>query len=220
MLVRDYTDGKCGSLRIAGNYLTANYLIPVWAAALKQIHKNMTIKVTTNKTAAAVNELLNYQADAAVLGGGAIIHKNELCIKKIMTDELWFVAAPNHKYANKIISLETIISEPFILRENGSYNHFTLEALCHIHNLKAPKIALEFDGLHESLMAAISGYGIVFCSSLTVHEFITAGKLSRIYVKDIDLINEIVLCTRKNEPYSPLLQNFFAVIPTTQISAS
>lgn len=81
---------------------------------------------------------------------------------KIMDDDLWFVASPNHKYANKKVSLDNIMLEPFIMREKGSYARVLLESLCHISSSKVPDIALEFNGLHETLMASTSGYGVSF----------------------------------------------------------
>ncbi len=211
-MIRDYKEGEIGTLKIAGNYLASNYLIPSWAAKLKQFSEDINIEVTTTNTEEAVDRLVGYQSDIAVLGGGGGIHSEQIMVKKIMEDELWFVAPPGHKYANQAITLSNLMLEPFVMREKGSYNRLRLESLCHTFNLSLPKITLEFDGLHETLMASVAGYGINFCPAIAARELITEGKLARIYVKDIRLTNEIVVCTRKDEPYSPLVERFLSII--------
>jgi len=75
-----------------------------------------------------------------------------------------------------------------------------------------PKIAIEFNGLHETLMASTSGYGVSFCSSIAAREFIDMGKLSRVYVDNINLKNKIVICVRKDEEVPSLVKNFISII--------
>ena len=212
-MVRNYQEGKIGTLKIAGNYLASNYLIPPWAARLKQFCEDIAIEVTTTNTEEAVDRLIGYRSDIAVLGGGGVVHSDQITVKKIMEDELWFVAPPDHKYANQTVSLSDLMSEPFVMREKGSYNRLRLESLCHAFHLSLPKITLEFDGLHETLMASAAGYGINFCPAIAARELVASGKLARISVKDpVNLINDIVVCTRKDEPHSPLVDRFFSMI--------
>lgn len=211
-MVKNYKDGKCGLLKITGNYLASNYLIPAWAAKLKQLCADIRIEVTTSNTEDAVNRLIGCQTDIAVLGGGGVIHKDQITVQKIMEDELWFVAPPNHKYADRTVSLSEIVLEPFVMREKGSYDRLRLEALCHTFHLSLPRITLEFDGLHETLMASVSGYGVNFCPAIAARKLVADKKLARIYVKGVNLINEIVVCMRKGEPPSPLAEKFLSVV--------
>jgi len=125
---------------------------------------------------------------------------------------LWFVASTNHKYANKKVGLADIMLEPFIMREKGSYARVLLESLCYTYSIRLPKIAIEFNGLHETIMASTSGYGVSSCSSIAAKEFIDMGKLSRVYVDNINLKNEIVICVRKNEEVPSLVKNFISII--------
>ncbi|MBV7276671.1 LysR family transcriptional regulator [Clostridiaceae bacterium UIB06] len=211
-LVKNYIQGKNGTLKIAANYLASNFLIPKYAACLKQQNENINIKITTMNTDAAVNHLINYEVDVAVTGCGAINYIDKVNLNKISEDELWFISAPNHQYANKNVSLTDIMLEPFVMREKGSYARVRLESICHTHGIRLPNIALEFDGLHEVLMAVMSGYGLNFCSSMAARELVDVKKLSRVYVDDVNLKNEIFICTRKNENTSPLVNNFISTI--------
>ncbi|WML34674.1 LysR family transcriptional regulator [Clostridium sp. OS1-26] len=208
ILISDYIQGKKGTLKIAGNYLASNFLIPKWASYLKQQNEDINIEVTTMNTEDAVQRLISYQVDVAVVGSGAINHIDEININKIAEDELWFIVAPSHKYANQKVTLANMMLEPFIMREKGSYTRICLESICRTYGSRLPNVSLEFNGLHEVLMAVVEGYGANFCSSMVVKELVDMGKLSRVYVDDITLKNEIVICTRKNEKISPIVNKF------------
>lgn len=211
-LIDNYKQGKNGTLKIAGNYLSTNFLIPMWVAKLKQSNENVNIEVSTMNTEEAINQLISYEVDVAVLGSGAMKYIDKISFTKIMDDDLWFVVSTDHKYADKKVSLADIMLEPFIMREKGSYARVLLESLCYANGIGLPKIAIEFNGLHETLMASASGYGVNFCSSIAAREFVDMGKLSRVYVDNINIKNEIVICVRKNEEVSSLVKKFISII--------
>ncbi|MCB2308375.1 LysR family transcriptional regulator [Clostridium estertheticum] len=211
-LIETYTQGKIGTLKIAGNYLTSNFLLPKWVSYLKNQYENINIKITTLNTDEAVKSLISYQSDIAILGGGATNYSDKIDVTKIIEDDIWFVSAPNHKYANKIVSLNEIMLESFIMREKGSYMRSLLKSICNTAGICFPNVMLEFNGLHETLTASMAGYGINFCSSIAVKKLVNIGILSRIYVKNINYKNKIVVCVRKNETRSQLVKNFISII--------
>lgn len=75
-----------------------------------------------------------------------------------------------------------------------------------------PQVTLNFTGLHEAITAVIAGYGANFVSSLVVREYVERGELCRVYVEDIQLLNSIAICTRKNEPLSTATLNLIQLI--------
>lgn len=212
ILISDYIQGKKGTLKIAGNYLASNFLIPKWASHLKQQNEDINIEVVTMNTEEAVLRLISYQVDVAVVGSGAISHIDEIDVNKITEDELWFVVAPSHKYANQKVTLVDMMLEPFIMREKGSYTRICLESICRTYGIRLPNVSLEFNGLHEVLMAVMEGYGANFCSSMVVKELVNMGKLSRVHVDDITLKNEIVICTRKDAKISSIVKKFISIV--------
>lgn len=212
ILISDHIQGKKGTLKIAGNYLASNFLIPKWASHLKQQNEDINIEVATMNTEEAMQRLISYQVDVAVVGSGAISHIDEIDVNKIAEDELWFIVAPSHKYANQKVTLADMMLEPFIMREKGSYTRICLESICRTYGIRLPNVSLEFNGLHEVLMAVMEGYGANFCSSMVVKELVDMGKLSRVYVDDITLKNEIVICTRKDEKISSIVKKFISIV--------
>ncbi|QGQ94823.1 LysR family transcriptional regulator [Paenibacillus psychroresistens] len=208
--IDEYRNGKQGKLRIVATYLPANILLPQWVAEFKRSNENVEIIMTTANSRSAFDQLLNYQAEVAVVGGGW----EEAGIEwhYLFEDELWFIAPKDHKFANQEVSLSQIMKEPFIMREEGSSTRDRLFALCKTFNVSQPKVGLQFTGLNETIRAVIGGYGINLISALAVKEYIVRNEVARVYVKDVLLRRPLAICTRKGEFLSPSAAMFVEMI--------
>lgn len=108
-----------------------------------------------------------------------------------------------------------MVKEPFIMREEGSSMREHLFSLCQTYQVKPPKIALQFNGINETIRSVMAGYGANFISSLAVREHVDSGQLARVYVKDIHIKHKIAICTRKNERHSILVQKFIETVKSS-----
>ncbi|WP_311082360.1 LysR family transcriptional regulator [Paenibacillus polymyxa] len=209
---QDYRDGAHGHIRLAATYLPAHFLIPAWIAKFKQQYEHVEMTINTTNSNDALQQLLNIEVDLAIYGGLPEQYPDTIQTEELFRDELWFVVAPDHRYANQQVSLLEMMHEPFVMREKGSSTRERLFSLCRTYNAPAPKVTLNFTGLHEAITAVIGGYGSNFVSSLVVREYVERGELCRVYVEDVQLLNSIAICTRKNEPLSAATQNFIQLI--------
>ncbi|OPH59053.1 transcriptional regulator [Paenibacillus ferrarius] len=207
-----YRDGTNGSVRLAATYLPAHFLIPTWIAKFKQQFEQVEMIITTTNSNDALQQLLNVDVDIAIYGGIPEEYPDTIQTEELFQDELWFVVAPNHRYANQQVSLARMMKEPFVMREEGSSTRERLLSLCRTYNSSTPTISLQFNGLHEAITAVIAGYGANFVSSLVVREYVARGELCRVHVDGIHLKNTIAICTRKNEPLSASSLNFIQMI--------
>lgn len=208
----DSRNGSLGRIKIAATYLPAHFLIPGWIAQFKQQYEQVEMMINTTNSSDAMNMLLNVSVDLAIYGGIAEPYPDTIRTEKLFEDALWFVVAPNHRYANQRVSLSEIMHEPFVMREEGSSTRERLLSLCRTYHSSVPTISLQFNGLHEAITAVIAGYGATFVSSLVVRDYVERGELSRVYVEGIHLLNTIAICTRKNEPLSPSAAHFIKMI--------
>ncbi|MEK4102856.1 LysR family transcriptional regulator [Paenibacillus odorifer] len=209
---QDYVNGTNGSIRLAATYLPAHFLIPTWIAKFKQQYEQVEMMITTTNSSDALKQLLNVDVDIAIYGGIAEAYPDTIQTEELFQDELWFVVAPDHRYANQQVSLSEMMKEPFVMREKGSSTRERLLSLCRTYNTPAPIISLQFNGLHEAIKAVIAGYGANFVSSLVVRKYVERGELCRVYVEGIHLKNTIAICTRKNEPLSAAAVNLIEMI--------
>lgn len=208
----DYSHGARGHIRLAATYLPAHFLIPSWIAQFKQRHDQVELTINTTNSSDALKQLLNVDVDLAIYGGLPEAYPDSVRTEELFQDELWFVVAPNHRYANAAVSLSELMKEPFVMREEGSSTRERLLALCRTYSCPAPRIALQFTGLHEAITSVIAGYGASFVSSLVVREYVERGQLCRVHPEDIRLMNSIAICTRMNEPLSAAANNLVEMI--------
>lgn len=209
---QDYRDGAHGHIRLAATYLPAHFLIPAWIAKFKQQYEHVEMTINTTNSNDALQQLLNIEVDLAIYGGLPEQYPDTIQTEELFRDELWFVVAPDHRYANQQVSLLEMMHEPFVMREKGSSTRERLFSLCRTYNAPTPQVTLNFTGLHEAITAVIAGYGANFVSSLVVREYVERGELCRVYVEDIQLLNSIAICTRKNEPLSTATLNLIQLM--------
>ncbi|MEA0556260.1 LysR family transcriptional regulator [Lysinibacillus irui] len=216
--IEEYRLAKAGNLHIVATYLPANFLIPKWAAHFKAVNEHVNLMITTTNTKDAFEQLIHYKADIAIYGGGMSERPKEIEWEELYEDELWFVVSPTHRYAHQNITLVEMFQEPFIMREEGSSMREHLFSLCQTYQVKPPNIALQFNGINETIRSVMAGYGANFISSLAVREYVENGQLARVYVKDIHAIkHKIAICTRNNEKHNLLVQKFIETIKSSPI---
>ncbi|GAE09736.1 transcriptional regulator, LysR family [Paenibacillus sp. JCM 10914] len=196
---QDYRSGTKGHVRLAATYLPAHFLLPAWLARYKQQYEDVEMSITTTNSSDALQQLLNMEVDLAIYGGLPEESPDEIQMEELFQDELWFVVSPDHRYADQQISLHEMMREPFVMREEGSSTRERLFSLCRTYSAPSPRIALQFNGLHEAITAVIAGYGANFVSSLVVRDYVERKELSRVFVDGVELQNIIAICTRRHE---------------------
>lgn len=213
--IEDYQLAKAGTIHIVATYLPANFLIPKWAATFKRANEDVNLVITTANTKDAFEQLIHYKADIAIYGGGVSERPEEVMWEDLFEDELWFIVSPAHPYANKTISLVDMVKESFIMREEGSSMREHLFSLCQTHQVKPPKIALQFSGINETIRSVMAGYGASYISALAVREYVENGQLAIVNVQDVHFGHKIAICTRKDEKQSLLVQKFIETIKSS-----
>ncbi|MGG1518670.1 LysR family transcriptional regulator [Paenibacillus oryzisoli] len=208
----DYRSGTTGAIRLAATYLPAHFLLPAWLARFKRQYEQVDMTITTTNAGDALAKLVNVEVDIAIFGGIAEEYSEAIHKEELFQDELWFVVAPLHRYTGRQVTLDEMMQEPFVMREEGSSTRERLMSLCRTYSAALPKISLQFNGLHEAIQAVIAGYGANFVSSLVVRDYVERGELARVYVEGIHLTNSIGICTRKGEPLSPSAANFIQMM--------
>lgn len=209
--IDQYKNGSVGKLRIVATYLPANFLLPKWIARYKQKHPDVEVELTTTNSQKAIEQLINYEAEIAFIGGrkefNLLISNTEL-----FEDDMLFVVHKDHKFAFKTITLAEIVKEPFVFREEGSFSREQLVSLCKMNNIQEPVIGLQINGLNETIRTVIEGYGVTFVSSLEVKEYIDRGEVAKVKIVGIELRNPISLCTRNNDQLLQPAHNLLEVV--------
>ncbi|KPV56071.1 transcriptional regulator [Paenibacillus sp. A3] len=210
-LVDDYRAGRSGTLRIAATYLPANFLLPGWIAAYKRSFAGVRLTQYTGNAQQSLERLERYEADIAVIGGGAAA-PSRLKRTVLFEDPMWFVVPPDHPCAGKEIGLVDLLKETFIMREEGSSTREMLLALCRMSSLAPPDIGVELGGMNEAVRAVAAGYGVLFASAAEVREFVERREVTRVQVKYPEVKNPIAVYWREGEPLSGQAAAFVELI--------
>ncbi|WP_458119422.1 LysR family transcriptional regulator [Paenibacillus sp. Z6-24] len=209
---QQHEQGLTGHIALAATYLPSHFLLPGWLSRFKRQYEEVELTIYTTNSADALHMLTHVQVDLAIYGGVPERMNEWIDMEELFRDELWFVVAPDHPYAERHISLAEMMQQPFVMREQGSSTRERLLSLCRTYNLPAPRITLQFNGLHEAIQAVIAGYGANFVSSIIVKERVKRGELCRVYVDEVQLYNTIAVCTRSQEPLSAAARHFIELI--------
>jgi DNA-binding transcriptional LysR family regulator len=207
----DYRSGRTGRVRVAATSLPAHQLLPVWMATFLKQQPAVEMELITVNSSSAMERLLHYQADLAIIGGSPAEHPG-ITVKELLQDELIFIVSASHELAGKQVTFAEMMKVPFVLREPGSFAREALFSLCRLHGAEPPRAALQLTGLSESIRSVAAGFGAAFVSALEVSEPIRRGEVCRVLVKDCSMSNSIALCTRSDRLLSPASSLFVEYI--------
>lgn len=205
--------GMIGALRIGATALPGSAILPNWIVKFKQKYPKVEIQLTKENSHSAVRRLLDHSIHIALICGEWDADE-EIERFTIAVDELIFIVPRTHSLAGKEATLKDLMSEPFILREEGSYTRRRLLALCAAADISEPA-GICMEGMEESIQAVKAGYGAALVPSLAVQEELASGELGKVNVQGIHIAHPIRLCT-KAPISSPTAANFISWIKAEQ----
>lgn len=191
-------EGTKGRLRLASTFLPSHYLVPKWLASYKQKYAHVEVDIRTGNSQKSIERLLRCEADLAIITN-EVWDNLPIYRLHLMDIRFWFIVPPRHPYAGQEIPLETLVQEPFLLREPGSSTREKLFSLCREHQVQPPQVGLQYHGLFESIQSVRAGYGTMLAPALAVSELVARGEVGRVTVPGIDLKRPMYLCLRDHE---------------------
>ncbi len=200
-------------LKIGASNIPANYLIPPVLPALKQKHPGITITMLTGDSREMIAFLEKAEIELAVVGSCLSTKKVEFF--PLVADSLVLIVGSNHRWANRdSLSLAELISEPFVVREEGSGSGQALyDALSH-RGLNPAELTVGARlGSNEAVLQAVAeGFGCAFVSELSVSRNLGAGELCKINLDGLTVDRQIWLANLKSRSLSPACQAFKEVL--------
>ncbi|WP_186319159.1 LysR family transcriptional regulator [Streptomyces sp. SAJ15] len=185
--LRDRRDSR---LRVAASMTIAEYLLPGWLIALRELRPGTAVSLLTGNSAAVAERLLDGAADLGFVEGldvprgldGAVIGHDRLAV----------VTAPTHPWARRRGDLDPgeLAATPLVLRERGSGTRQVLDAALAAHGGLADPL-LELASTTAVKAAAISGAGPAVLSRLAIREELAARRLTEIPVAGVHLSRDL-----------------------------
>ncbi len=171
-----------GELSLGASQTIAQYLLPTFIAGFLKINPQVRITARSGNTDQMLGALVSGDIQLALLEGPA--QRNDVHLEPFMEDRMVLVVPASHEWAEQIISLDDLRSQPLLTREFGSGSRRIVEQALATAGLK-PKdlhIRMELDSTEGLLNAVEAGLGITFVSRWAVRNQLALGslKLARI----------------------------------------
>jgi len=174
-----------GEMHIGATLTVGNYLATLLIAKFLHEHPESSIQLQVHNTKTIVQQIAKHELDLGLIEGDC--NHADLEVQPWIADELAIFSAPNHPLAKqKNIKIDTLIKEPWILREKGSGTRETFDRAFQNHHAQL-NIRLELEHTEAIKRAVESGLGIGCISRLALKDAFRRGSLVPLDTPDIKL---------------------------------
>ena len=188
---------------------TANHFVTHMMAEFSRLHQdiNITLDITNRET--LVTQLQNYAPDFVIMGEPP--SKLDLDSQLIMENPLVVIASPQHplvrQFKSKKISMEEIIKETFVVREEGSGTKAAIRRHFKKHGYDFIS-SYEMSSNESIKHAVVAGLGLGIVALHTIKLELEADNLVILDVENFPLERRWHLVSRKGRRLSPAAVEF------------
>ncbi|MFC6885803.1 MULTISPECIES: LysR family transcriptional regulator [Actinomadura] len=181
--LRERRDGR---LRVVASLTVAEYLMPGWLVALKELHPGIAVTLRTANSTAVAEQVRGGEADVGFVEGART--PSGLSGTVVAADRLVVAVAARHRWARRRagVTAAELAATPLVLREEGSGTREVLDRALASYGGTAPPL-LQLASTTALKAAAVSGAGPVVVSELAIADEIAAGRLVAVPVPELDL---------------------------------
>ena len=158
-----------GKIKIGASLTIGEYVIPRIAGYFCKDHPEVNLTINIANTEEITKHLLSNTLDIGVVEG--LIKHSDLILEKFMEDELVVIVPVDHPWAKKeFISMDSLLSQPFVLRESGSGTRHIMEDKLKQFNLSPDdlQIAMELGSTQAIKEAVEVGLGVSITSKWAI----------------------------------------------------
>ena len=210
-----------GTLSLAASTIPGEYMLPALLAAFRTEYPQVEVQMTISDTAEVATRLLADEFDVGVIG--STIRRPGLRLERWVGDEIVLAVPPNHAFAmRQTVSIEELLEQPLILREEGSGTRRSVEAslarvgLC----LAEGRVILTLGSTQAVLQAVAQGLGLGFVSARAAAQAEADGHLARTRLAGIDLRRDLYLAYLPQRSANPLVACFLDFVRTADTRGS
>jgi DNA-binding transcriptional LysR family regulator len=181
-VLQEFMGMRQGEVAIGGSTIPGEFILPAAIAAFHQQHGNVVVRLAVEDSGQVCESVLAGTYEFGVVGWQS--SEQHLSFTGVWPDELILVAPPKHRWAGgRPVTLDELMSEPFIMREGGSGTRATLqsdlEALCGA-GCERFNIVAQL-GSSTAVKEAIKyGLGVSILSRRAVADELATGRLAHV----------------------------------------
>jgi len=203
--LQKFRGNLAGHLVIGASTIPGTYVLPEYIGSFKTKHPSIQITLKIGGSAEVVEKILDGSMELGLIG--AKWDDRRIVLEEIFSDELVLAVFPGHPWAqSKIVDLDSLAEEPFILRERGSGTRIVMNQALEASGFDPVRLRVVAEmGSTEAVRQGIKArIGISILSSQAVAEDLERGTLFGIALKGVRLYRPFYLAQRKSRQISPL----------------
>jgi LysR family transcriptional regulator, transcriptional activator of the cysJI operon len=175
-----------GTIKIAASTIPGEHIIPSLIAGFQKKYPSVKFKINAQDSLNSLSSLQANDADFAAVGT-MLGFEEKFDFLQIGEDQLVLLVPCNHPLAkNKTVKLNTILSYPFISREESSGTRLEIDRLLQKNGVPFERLNVVLElGSTESVITAVSeGRGISVISSIAAEKAQAAGLIKIVKLEE------------------------------------
>lgn len=167
-----YTSMLEGRLQLGASLTIGEYVLPRLLGPFGQRYPHISIVMKVMNTTQIIEEIVGHQLNFGLVE--APVQHPDMVSEPVMEDELKLIVPSGHPLSGKkTVTLEEVVSYPFVLREKGSGTRQVMEAEFKRHGIEMSRVqtVMELGSTGAVKSAVEAGIGITIISPSSVkHE--------------------------------------------------
>jgi DNA-binding transcriptional LysR family regulator len=206
----EFSQGIRGELSLGTSTIPGEYLLPRLIGDFKREHPSFVISLKIADTKEVIQFVLQDHVEFGIIG--ARLNHPSLHYEKFEEDEIVVVAPTGHPLTrNKKVTLDQLLKEPWIIREEGSGTRIAVEKALRRKgkSLKQFNVVMEMGSTSSVKEGVKAKLGLAFISGRATEGEVRQGSLSRIDVEGFEPISrQIYIVTHRRRTLSPMGTEF------------
>ena len=197
-------------IAIAGSTIPSQYMLPELIAAFKKRNKNVYFSINHGDSQYAIDEILKHRVDIAFVG--LKVDNSKLYYIPFYEDKL-VIITPNEKYYRTLLeeqsTLDILLKEPVILRENGSGTLKTAEKFLQSNKIDGSGLNIVARINDQEIIRSLSkGMGISIMSKKSALDFAEEGKILMYEPEGKAVCRKLYIVFEKRKRFNRLEKSF------------
>ena len=206
----EFSRGIRGELSLGTSTIPGEYLLPRLIGDFKKKHPSFVISLKIADTKEVIQYVLQDQVEFGIIG--AKLNHPSLHYEAYEEDEIIVVAPADHPLTRKKrVSLDDLLMEPWIIREEGSGTQIAVEKALRRKgkSLKQFNVVMEMGSTSSAKEGVKAKLGLSFISGRATEGEVLQGSFSRIDVEGFEPISrQIYIVSHRRRTLSPMATEF------------
>jgi len=208
-----------GRLELAVSTIPGQYLLPRVMKGFNTLYPHIMFIINQGDTQEVIKEIRQKKFQLGIVG--ARFADNKLEFETLCSDRLLLITSTDFKGSShyqikkkegteSLITLDELVSMPFIVRERGSATRQEFETALKARGLNPESLSIvaEMNSTEAIKCAVKEGLGVSVVSARSVEDYLELGLIKAFGIEGLNLKRSFYLVTLRGQPLSPNAATF------------